>query len=305
MQTIQNQGDARAILESIRVLEDYHFPRQELEELLAHPQESVPEMLAVLKQVQSDPQQAFVNGEFNMSFLYAYMLLGQLQEVQAFPIMLELLTLDSEQLDRLFADDLTMVCGRVLASTYDGDLDKLLGLLNNVNADPDTRVQAAIAMKILVLEGRLEREEALKMIEQNLLRLADDSCEDPERESVITGLVMVAEDLHPAEMIDTVWQMFDKQLVNLQITTWSHTEKALKADPAAHLKVVRERIYNQPIRDAISELSESALYDKPTPPKASSYFSAKPQPVVREPKIGRNDPCPCGGGKKYKKCCGA
>lgn len=31
----------------------------------------------------------------------------------------------------------------------------------------------------------------------------------------------------------------------------------------------------------------------------------KPKPVVREgPKVGRNDPCPCGSGKKYKKCCG-
>jgi len=30
-----------------------------------------------------------------------------------------------------------------------------------------------------------------------------------------------------------------------------------------------------------------------------------PKQVVREtPKIGRNDPCPCGSGKKYKKCCG-
>jgi len=29
------------------------------------------------------------------------------------------------------------------------------------------------------------------------------------------------------------------------------------------------------------------------------------KPTVREsPKIGRNDPCPCGSGKKYKKCCG-
>lgn len=26
--------------------------------------------------------------------------------------------------------------------------------------------------------------------------------------------------------------------------------------------------------------------------------------VVKGPKIGRNDPCPCGSGKKYKKCCG-
>ena len=26
--------------------------------------------------------------------------------------------------------------------------------------------------------------------------------------------------------------------------------------------------------------------------------------VVKGPKTGRNDPCPCGSGKKYKKCCG-
>jgi len=31
----------------------------------------------------------------------------------------------------------------------------------------------------------------------------------------------------------------------------------------------------------------------------------KAKPVVREtPKVGRNEPCPCGSGKKYKKCCG-
>jgi preprotein translocase subunit SecA len=33
--------------------------------------------------------------------------------------------------------------------------------------------------------------------------------------------------------------------------------------------------------------------------------SGKPKPIRVEKKIGRNDPCPCGSGKKYKKCCGA
>lgn len=33
---------------------------------------------------------------------------------------------------------------------------------------------------------------------------------------------------------------------------------------------------------------------------------AKVETVVHQgPRIGRNDPCPCGSGKKYKKCCGA
>jgi SWIM/SEC-C metal-binding protein len=30
---------------------------------------------------------------------------------------------------------------------------------------------------------------------------------------------------------------------------------------------------------------------------------APPVPVAAGPKVGRNDPCPCGSGKKYKKCC--
>jgi len=31
---------------------------------------------------------------------------------------------------------------------------------------------------------------------------------------------------------------------------------------------------------------------------------AKARPVRTGPKVGRNDPCPCGSGKKYKNCCG-
>jgi len=29
-----------------------------------------------------------------------------------------------------------------------------------------------------------------------------------------------------------------------------------------------------------------------------------PELTVTEPKVGRNQPCPCGSGKKYKHCCG-
>jgi preprotein translocase subunit SecA len=30
----------------------------------------------------------------------------------------------------------------------------------------------------------------------------------------------------------------------------------------------------------------------------------KARPVRAAPKVGRNDPCPCGSGKKFKHCCG-
>jgi len=50
---------------------------------------------------------------------------------------------------------------------------------------------------------------------------------------------------------------------------------------------------------------EVALFEK----VEGQWFFADSQiqnkPLTREtPKVGRNDPCPCGSGKKYKKCCG-
>jgi preprotein translocase subunit SecA len=37
---------------------------------------------------------------------------------------------------------------------------------------------------------------------------------------------------------------------------------------------------------------------------AGEAMDARPEPVRAEPKVGRNDPCPCGSGKKYKHCHG-
>lgn len=47
--------------------------------------------------------------------------------------------------------------------------------------------------------------------------------------------------------------------------------------------------------------------DIDAPPTENDYYDPTPvkqQPVITGPKIGRNDPCPCGSGKKYKACHG-
>ena len=62
----------------------------------------------------------------------------------------------------------------------------------------------------------------------------------------------------------------------------------------------------------VSALAGAAPQQAPEPArKQTDAFdkameAASAQPIVRDgPKVGRNDPCPCGSGKKYKKCCGA
>ncbi len=46
------------------------------------------------------------------------------------------------------------------------------------------------------------------------------------------------------------------------------------------------------------------LPDKEEDVSALEILMNWPQPVAAEKKVGRNEPCPCGSGKKYKKCCG-
>jgi SWIM/SEC-C metal-binding protein len=45
-------------------------------------------------------------------------------------------------------------------------------------------------------------------------------------------------------------------------------------------------------------------FDKPEDISALER-ALNPTQAVKSEKIGRNSPCPCGSGKKYKKCCGA
>ncbi len=60
-----------------------------------------------------------------------------------------------------------------------------------------------------------------------------------------------------------------------------------------------ERRSTSPALSVISA-SGAAFYD---------YWSANPQqpeaekPIINGTKVGRNDPCPCGSGKKFKSCC--
>ena len=52
-------------------------------------------------------------------------------------------------------------------------------------------------------------------------------------------------------------------------------------------------------REGAHALYDEALEDE----DIDDYY---PDTYIRpEPKVGRNEPCPCGSGKKFKKCCGS
>jgi uncharacterized protein len=58
--------------------------------------------------------------------------------------------------------------------------------------------------------------------------------------------------------------------------------------------------------DERAELHAAAVDLIPSTVEAiDAFWKARQRPPRRAPKTGRNDPCPCGSGRKYKRCCGA
>ena len=81
------------------------------------------------------------------------------------------------------------------------------------------------------------------------------------------------------------------------VTQQTQTERKQVVELGANLK----EEYSDTSRSSMS--GDSSLPGEA--PKANPNGGEKPKPVRKEPTVGRNDPCPCGSGKKYKKCCGA
>ena len=87
-------------------------------------------------------------------------------------------------------------------------------------------------------------------------------------------------------------------------------------DPVAMYRIQGADLFDQMVDDIKEDTVRQILTVIPKPQATERVQVAKPtsegfgggKPVIRKPvvvkKVGRNDPCPCGSGKKYKKCCG-
>ena len=90
-------------------------------------------------------------------------------------------------------------------------------------------------------------------------------------------------------MIKSIQEDTVKHMLNVTIQTNTQRKQVIEIGDAQ--KEVFEG--NTPNQD---------MPERPAP--APNRSVEKQQPIKKEKSVGRNDPCPCGSGKKYKKCCG-
>lgn len=112
------------------------------------------------------------------------------------------------------------------------------------------------------------------------------------------------------QIIDTAWKQNLYELDQLQnsVSLRGYAQK----DPLIEYQKESYKLYSSML-SRIRDLMVSYIFRLQLPPRRSAAERAQEAAAKNPDKenapltkhIGRNDPCPCGSGKKYKKCCGA
>jgi len=297
------------ILEELRLNRGY-FPREAVEAAVERRDEVVPELLRILDETIDRPEELLEGAR--MDHLYALYLLTQLRVPEAFPRILRLFRLPGELGVEITGYVATEDLHRMLATLSDGDVRPIQELIEDPEVGEWVRGAGLFALQEMVLGGQLPREEVVAYLGELLGgRL------EREPSNVWSCLVSIATDLHATELADEIHRGYAEGLVDPFVIGLDEVEEAFCAPREAVLNESRRRSKG-PIEDTVREMHWWACFH-PRPETARERRARAPLPVtrlvdepstpfgqsiVREgPKVGRNDPCPCGSGKKYKKCC--
>ena len=288
------------------------FPREAIAFANAHREEVAPYLVEVLAQVAANPAIVIDDPDYILHE-YAMHLLAAWADTRAYAPLIALGHWDEETLDAVLGDSVTETYGRCLASVCGGDLEPLKKLFEDTQASHWSRAAGLDAMATRVMEGDASRDDLISYLTQ--------ACDEEEKRLLAQsgnrdGLEMLDEVAHVAcdlvavDLMARIRGWLATGLIDRMVLNEHDLDEALR-DPfeTTRLKVLaRGRGY---VRDVEAEMGWWASFQDEEPSPKSTRFSggdfAEPrEPEVRSgPKIGRNDPCPCGSGKKYKKCCGA
>ena len=230
-------------------------------------------------------------------FCYALYLLAKWREPRAYPHVVRWLSLPGEGAFDIAGDVVTQDGGRILAAVCDGDLEPIKTLIVNRSANEYSRGAGVAALALLAAWAEVPREPVITFF----LWLAQEGLER-ERSQAWGSLAVESADIEALSLFPELRRAYDDGLIDPLIMGRSELDDVEAAPRGLLLEKTRER--KPPIDDVVEATAWWALLEDGRFEDAPSS-AVPPMPYRAPPKIGRNEPCPCGSGKKYKKCCGA
>lgn len=275
-------------------------------------EEMTPALLEVLADAARRPKHYVKAGNWKQVVFASY-LLAQFRVTAAFQPLCTLLGGPEEAVDAIFTDMITEDMGNILASVYDGDDRPLRALAENRSASEYVRGGTVLrCYQCLLAEGKITREFLETYVTELLGGKLErepgiwwdcwtELCADLGFASTLPLIQKAIDD----DLCDPWYYGFDKILQaagNGGNEDWRKSagliEDTIKETSWWAAWEKADELEKEDDDDEVSEEDwESYLLDSPMPETATVVRAA--------PKVGRNDPCPCGSGMKFKKCCGA
>lgn len=296
------------------------MPVQAIRAATEQQEKITPVLLKALDAVKIREKRSSSAGKSRLA-VHALYLLTQFREVQAWPLVVELFSSMSAQDNVSIGDDFDeIVCdslSQIFATLSKGDIRPLQSIVENTSIDEYVRDAALSALVVLYQQGDLE----LQVLTSYLHQLYQFGLEQ-EPNQVWNAWVQACYNTQPDEFMDVLRALYEREIADpFYITPEELSERCGKAPEAIREELMlREAEYYCYITDAIVGLRKLSCYSgeenellksmenmviNQTTPVASVPESAPalfPE-TADYSHVGRNDPCPCGSGKKFKKCC--
>ena len=307
---------------------------KKLKRLLSLPRETLIEDLHTVLQDTIDRHPYFLKlinegkgEELHLNFtLHAIYLLGELRATESLPIVLETLKQKEEFIEIWFGDFITGYLWEPLY--YMGN--KRLDLLKEFVYSPDlytySRTEVCNCVMQVAHHQPERKEEVIAWFEELFTTVVQNDRKGIIENADFVGLaVSDAAELRDNSLLPVMKELFKSGYVDwLLYKSAEDIEKEVYSPPDPDDKLELKSIY-----DRYDEISTSwygytgedeeegamsgdvdALFDSIAKNALENRMAReeterKQTPANPFPKTGRNDPCPCGSGKKYKKCCWA
>ncbi len=225
-------------------------------------------------------------------------LLAEFGETRAFAPLTQFLVKDSDRVDAVLGDSATETLEQVLLSLFDGDVEAVHRVIEAPEADPFVRCSMFEVLAALALMGEIDRGDVERYLTDCYDKLR------PQSENFAWyGWAQAIALLGLTDGHALVRKAYRKGFIDQDSVRWNEIEQDLREGAACEdpEELLEARGY-EPFADCLEAFSswefETSSGDAEDDDEEAGESHVNP---YRD--VGRNDPCPCGSGKKFKKCC--
>jgi len=297
--TIDPQSTPDAILDAFATAGPV-LPRDALKQAIDRWPEVGPHLLAVLQDAADGGE---LSDRVGRILFFGLFLMAQVRETRAFrPLCI--LAADAERIDAVLGDGITEDLSGMFVRIFDGDPAPLRTVIENPDAGQFVRNAGLEALAILTASGRIDRGETGRYLRDLYTTLR------PQRRNFVwIGWQQAVALLGYEDLVPLVEDVFARGLIDEMFMDIDHFHEDFRAARAAADPLESFLLTSAPpdrLDDIEARLSEWEFFrPKPAPDSLAASTPLWGNKTIHNPYrgVGRNDPCPCGSGKKFKKCC--